>query len=337
MARVNRQIALAAHPVGFPRVSDFSLTYSSLRSPVEGEVLVRSVYLSLDPFQRLLMNGAHSTLRPIAIGEVMVGAAVAIVVESKHPAFRTGEAVVGMLGWQEHAIIRGHELRKLDPQIAPISTALGVLGMPGLAAYFGMLDIGDPIAGETAVVAGFVGAVGMLAGQIAKIVGCRVVGVAGSDAKASWLRDEMGFDAVLNSTTAKNLGRQLAALCPDGIDVYFDNVGGATTDAVVRQINFGARIAICGQSSQDNLERPEKGARWLGELVVKQARVHGFQAAGYALRFAVARRKLVKWLHQGKLKYREDVAQGLEAAPQAFLGMLQGKSLGKQLVQLANL
>jgi NADPH-dependent curcumin reductase CurA len=335
MATVNRQITLASRPAGFPQVSDFHLVYSPLPSPAAGEVLVRSLYLSLDPYMRGRMSDADSYARPVAIGEVMPGGAVAFVVESGDPKFRTGDAVEGMLGWQEYAVAQGRELRRIDPSLAPISTALGVLGMPGLTAYFGLLDICDPQRGETVVVSGAAGAVGMLAGQIAKIKGCRVVGAAGSDAKISWLIDELGFDAAFNYKTAADCDAELEELCLDGIDVYFDNVGGAITDAALRRINARARISVCGQISQCNLEKPEVGPRWLGQLIVKQAKVQGFLVSSYAERFPEGLEQLARWLRQGKLKYREDVAQGIEAAPQAFIGMLQGNNQGKQLVQLS--
>jgi len=323
--------------VGFPKVSDFNLVYSPLPSPATGEVLIRSIYLSLDPYMRGRMSDAESYARPVAIGEVMPGGAVGFVLESAHTELRSGEAVEGMLGWQEYAVAQGRELRKIDPSLAPISTALGVLGMPGLTAFFGLLDICDPHRGETVVVSGAAGAVGMLVGQIAKVKGCRVVGVAGSDAKISWLLDELAFDAAFNYKTAGDCYAKFKELCPDGIDVYFDNVGGAITDAVMQLINAGARISVCGQISQYNLEKPEVGPRWLGQLIVKQAKVQGFLVSGYAERFPEGLKQLTTWLKQGKLKYREEVAQGIEAAPQAFIGMLQGKNEGKQLVQLSEL
>jgi len=337
MTTVNRQITLAARPVGFPKVSDFNLVYSPLPSPAAGEVLVRSIYLSLDPYMRGRMSDAGSYARPVAIGGVMAGGAVGFVVQSAEPGFRTGDAVEGMLGWQEYAVVHGSELRKIDSNLASLSTALGVLGMPGLTAYFGLLDICEPQRGETVVVSGAAGAVGTVAGQIAKIKGCRVVGTAGSAAKVSWLLGELGFDAAFNYKTEEDFEGRLAELCPEGIDVYFDNVGGTITDAAVRRINTGARISVCGQISQYNLERPETGPRWLGQLVVKQAKAQGFLVSGYAPRFPAAREHLARWLEQGKLKYREDVAQGIETAPQAFIGMLQGKNQGKQLVQLSEL
>jgi NADPH:quinone reductase len=337
MAAVNRQITLAARPVGFPKVSDFQLVYSPMPSPAAGEVLVRAVYLSLDPYMRGRMNDAESYARPVDIGDVMTGGAVGFVVKSEDPAFRNGDAVEGMLGWQEYAVVRAGDIRKVDPSLAPISTALGVLGIPGLTAYFGLLDICHPKAGETVVVSGAAGAVGMVAGQIAKIEGCRVVGVAGSAAKIEWLLDELGFDAAFNYKTAADCDATLHELCPAGIDVYFDNVGGPITDSVMQQINVGARISVCGQISQYNLEKPELGPRWLGQLIVKQAKVQGFLVSGYAERFPAGRKHLTTWLKQGKLKYREHIAQGIEAAAQAFIGMLQGTNQGKQLVQLSGL
>jgi NADPH-dependent curcumin reductase CurA len=336
MTKVNRQITLATRPVGFPKVSDFDLVYSTLPSPAAGEALVRSIYLSLDPYMRGQMDDAESYARPIAIGEIMAGGAVALVVESQDPSLRPGDVVEGMLGWQEYAVAPGRVLRKIDPGLAPISTALGVLGMTGLTAYFGLLDVCDPQPDETVVVSGAAGAVGAIVGQTAKIKGCRVVGVAGSDAKISWMIDELGFDAALNYK-ADDLHDKLAELCPDGIDVYFDNVGGAVTDAVVRRLNARARISVCGQLSQYNLEKPEMGPRWLGQLIVKQAKMQGFLVSAYTARFPEGLEQLTTWLRQGKLKYREDVAQGIEAAPLAFIGMLRGNNQGKQLVQLSEL
>jgi NADPH-dependent curcumin reductase CurA len=333
MALINRQITLASRPVGFPKVSDFQLVFSPMPSLADGEVLVRAIYLSLDPGLRERMSDAGT----VSIGEVLSGGAVAFVVESLDPAFRAGDTVEGGLGWQEFAVIPGRELKKIDPTLAPISTALGVLGLPGLAAFFGLLDIADPQPGETVVVSGAAGAVGMIVGQIAKIKGCRVVGVTASDAQSSWLLDELGFDAAINCRTVADCWGSLQELCPAGIDVYFDNEGGTVTDAVVRVLNPRARISVCGQISQDNLEEPETGPRWLGQLIVKQATVQGFLVSNFATRFPEGLEQLAIWLKQGKLKYREDVAHGIEAAPQAFIGMLRGKSRGKQLVRLSEL
>jgi hypothetical protein len=337
MTNVNRQITLAARPVGFPKISDFGLAFAPLHPPATGEVLVRSIFLSLDPYMRARMNAADSRALSVAIGEVMAGAAVGYVLESEDSDFLVGDVVEGMLGWQEFVVIAGRELRKIDPAVAPISTALGVLGVPGLTAYFGLLDICHPQPEETVVVSGAAGSVGMLVGQIARIKGSRVVGVAGSDAKIAWLVDELGFDAALNYRTAVDFRAEFADLCAAGVDVYFDNVGGVTTDAIVQCLNSQARICVCGELSQYNLESPDQGPRWLGQLIVKQAKAQGFLVSAYAQRFAEGLQQLARWLQQGKLKYREEVAQGLESAPQAFIGMLQGKNQGKQLVQLSEL
>jgi NADPH-dependent curcumin reductase CurA len=335
MTLINRQITLASRPVGFPEVSNFQLVYCPLPALANGDVLVRAVYLSLDPGLRERMSDAGPDAGTVSIGEVLSGGAVAFVMESLDPEFRTGDAVEGVLGWQEFAVISGRELRKIDPSLAPISTALGVLGLPGLTAFFGLLDIAGPQPGETVVVSGAAGAVGMIVGQIAKIKGCRVVGVAGSDVQTSWLLDELGFDAAFNCRTAEDCCGTLQELCPAGIDIYFDNEGGAVTDAVMGLINPRARISVCAQTSQDNLAEPEAGPRWLGQLIVKQAKVQGFLASNFAARFPEGLEQLATWLKQEKLKYREDVAHGLEAAPQAFIGMLRGKSRGKQLVRLS--
>ena len=335
MTSINRQVTLASRPVGLPKVSDFRLVYSPLPSPAVGEVLVRAIYLSLDPELRGRMSGAGSDGRLIGIGDVVTGSAVAFVVESLDSEFLAGDTVEGMLGWQEFTVVPGSELRKLDPNLAPISTALGVLGLPGLTAFFGLLDIADPQPGETAVVSEAAGAVGMLVGQIAKIKGCRVVGAAGSDGQTAWLLDELGFDAAFNCRTEPDCYSALAELCPAGIDVYFDNEGGAVTDAVIRLINPRARISVCGQLSQSNQEVPVTGPRWLGELIVKQAKVQGFRVSGFAERFPAALDQLATWLKQGRLKYREDIAHGIEAAPQAFIEMLRGKGRGQQLVRIS--
>ena len=332
---MNRQVTLASRPSGFPKVSDFHLAESPLLWPARGQVLVQTIYLSVDPYMRGRMGNAESYVRPLAIGELMPGGGVGRVLESADPNFAIGGIVQGMLGWQDYAVLEGGDLRAVDERSAPIQTALGVLGMPGLTAYFGLLDVCQPKPGETLVVSGAAGAVGMLVGQIARILGCRVVGVAGSDSKVSFLVNELGFDAGFNYKTAPDCHAKLAQLCPAGIDLYFDNVGGAISDAVLRLINVKARIAICGQISQYYLDKPESGPRWFGQLVVKRARAQGFLVSDYAPRFPEGLQALEQWLRQGKLKYRNDVTQGLENAPQAFIGMLQGRNLGKQLVQVS--
>ena len=245
-----------------------------------------------------------------------------------------GDIVQGEFGWQEYPLSNGKGLRKIDPSIAPISTSLGVLGMPGLTAYFGLLDIGQPKAGETVVVSGAAGAVGSIVGQIAKIKGCRVVGIAGTDDKVDYVSTSLGFDGAFNYKTTKNYVEKLKELCPDGIDVYFDNVGGDVTDAVIPLLNVKARMSICGQISQYNLEKPEVGPRWLWALIVKQARAEGFLVFQFADKFQQAAVEMAGWIKQGKLKYQEDIVEGFENLPQAFIGMLTGDNTGKRLVKV---
>jgi NADPH:quinone reductase len=332
---MNRRITLASRPSGLPRASDFRLIESPMPWPDRGQVLVQTIFLSVDPYMRRRMSDAESYTRPLAIGELMPGGAVGRVLESADPRFAIGGIVEGALGWQDYAAVDAGELRTIDESLAPVQTALGVLGMPGLTAYFGLLDVCHPKAGQTVVVSGAAGAVGILVGQIARIMGCRVVGVAGSDSKVAYLVDELGFDGAFNYKVTTDYVAELRKLCPKGIDVYFDNVGGAISDAVLRLINVKARISICGQISQYNLEQEEPGPRWFGQLVVKRAKAQGFLVSDYAERFPEGLQGMRQWLRQGKLKYREDTAQGLENAPQAFIGMLQGKNLGKQLVQVS--
>ena len=337
MKTTNQQIVLAARPAGFPKPSDFKLIEAPVPTPGPDQFLVRSLYLSVDPYMRPRIGpGGRSYARSVEIGEVVVGGVVGEVVESNHAGFARGEIVVGMFGWQEYALSDGAGVRKVDPNLAPISTALGALGMPGLSAYFGLLEIGKPQAGETVVVSGAAGAVGSIAGQIAKIRGCRVVGIAGTDEKVRWLTDDLGFDAAFNYKTTPNYYRKLLTLCPNGVDVYFDNVGGEITDAVIRLINVRARLVICGQISQYNLEKPEMGPRWLWALIVKQARAEGFLVYQFADRSDEALRQMAEWVREGKLKYRETIVDGIANAPHAFIGMLKGENIGKQLVKIAD-
>jgi leukotriene B4 12-hydroxydehydrogenase/15-oxo-prostaglandin 13-reductase len=336
MATLNRRIALAARPSGYPKLSDFSLVQAPAPSPRDGEVLVRTLYLSVDPYMRSRMNDVRTYAKPFDLGEVMGGAAVARVVESSNSAFKTGDIVEGMFGWQDYAVTDGKGVRHIDPQLAPISTALGVLGMPGLTAYFGLLEICRPKPGETVVVSGAAGAVGSLVGQIAKLKGCRAVGIAGTDPKVAHLTADLGFAAAFNYKTTPDLHGRLKELCPLGVDVYFDNVGGAITDAVLRLINVGARISICGQISQYNLERPEPGPRPFSLLLVRRARAEGFLVFQFAERYAEGLREMALWLREGKIKYHETVVNGLENTPAAFIGMLKGENTGKQLVKVAD-
>jgi NADPH:quinone reductase len=335
MSTQNRQITLAGRPAGFPSESDFKLVASEIPKPGEGECLVQGLYLSVDPYMRGRMRDQASYAAPLQLGDVMFGGVVGRVVESRSTALKPGDIVEGLLGWQEYAVAPGTQLRKVDPALAPISTALGVLGMPGITAYFGLLDIADPQPGETVVVSGAAGAVGSTAGQIARIRGCRVVGIAGSDEKIRQIVDELGFDAAFNYKTTQDYVAELQRLCPNGIDVYFDNVGGAITDAVFRLLNLHARVSVCGQISQYNLEKPDLGPRLLWHLIVKRARVQGFLVFDYAARYDEGLEQLGKWVREGELQYRERIVDGIENAPRAFLEMMQGKNIGKQLVRLS--
>ena len=331
---MNRQFKLAARPVGMPKESDFSLVESPVPGPADGQVLVKTAFLSVDPYMRGRITGIRTYADPVNIGDVMEGGAVGQVVESKHPGFAAGDFVHANWGWQEYAAVNGKALRKLDPRLAPVSTALGVLGMPGMTAYFGFLEICKPQPGETALVSGAAGAVGSLVGQIAKIHGCRAVGIAGTDDKVAWLTRDLGFDSAFNYKTAGDYAAKLKEVCPKGIDCYFDNVGGALTDAVFLQMNNFGRMSICGQISQYNLVKPEPGPRLLGYVLVKQLKVEGFIVSRWAQRWPEGIAQMAKWLAEGKIQYREDVVEGFDNMARAFIGMLQGDNTGKMLVKV---
>jgi len=333
---MNRQITLAARPSGLPKESDFRFVESPVPTPGPDEILVRTLYLSLDPYMRGRMNDAKSYAPPVQIGEVMVGGTVCRVEQSNDPNFHPGDIVVANTGWQDYAAVKGRGLRKLDPSAAPVTTALSVLGHIGLTAYFGLIDICHPVAGETVVVSGAAGAVGSVVGQIAKILGCRVIGIAGTDAKVQYLIDELGFDGGFNYKTTADYRARIKEVCPDGVDIYFDNVGGAITDAVLFNLNLHARVSICGQISLYNLEKPEMGPRFLPLLIVYRAKIEGFLVSDYASRFGEGLRQLAVWYGEGKLKCEETIEEGLENAPRAFIGMLQGRNTGKQLVRVSS-
>ena len=331
----NKQILLASRPAGMPTTDNFSIVDTDVPEPREGEVLLRTLFLSVDPYMRGRMRDQKSYAKPFALNEVIYGGVVAEVVESRSPALQPGNTVTGMLGWRLYSVARADEVRKIDPNLAPVTTALGVLGMPGLTAYFGLLDIGQPQAGETVVVSGAAGAVGMTVCQIAKIKGCRVVGIAGSEEKNRYLENELHVDATINYKTA-DIKQAMKAACPAGVDVYFDNVGGEISDAVMQLLNHGARIAVCGQISMYNLERPDVGPRVQPYLLVNSALIKGFIITDYAARFSEGGRQLAQWLAAGQLKYAESFVEGFENAPRAFLDLFAGKNLGKQLVKVAD-
>jgi NADPH-dependent curcumin reductase CurA len=335
MATTNREILLAARPNGFPQPADFELAETSVDDPSAGQFLVQGLYLSVDPYMRGRMNDVKSYADPVGIGDRMVGEVVGRVIQSQNDRFPEGTLVAGMFGWQEYALSDGQAVRRLPDDIDPPSLALHVLGMPGMTAYFGLLDVCQLKEGENVFVSAAAGAVGSVVGQIAKLKGCHVVGSAGSDDKLQFLTSELGFDAGLNYKTTSDLAAALRDLCPDGIDVYFDNVGGPITDAVFPRLNTGARVGICGQISQYNLEEPEQGPRQLWHLIVKRATVTGFLVFDFADQFREAMAQMAGWYAAGKIKYRERVVDGLENAPTAFVEMMQGANTGKQLVRLA--
>jgi NADPH-dependent curcumin reductase len=332
-ARVNRQIVLKSRPEAMPGLDDFALIESSIPELGEGEVLLRTLYLSLDPYMRGRMSAAKSYVKPVEVGATMVGGTVGEIVASRNPKFAVGDAVLGSGGWQDYAVSNGTGLRKLDPAVAPVSTALGVLGMPGMTAYCGLIEIGQPKAGETVVVAAASGAVGSVVGQIAKIKGCRAVGIAGGADKCRFVLDTLGFDACVDHR-APDFREALAAACPNGIDVYFENVGGTVQQTVWPLLNDLARIPVCGLIAQYNLATPMPGPDMF-TVLRKRLMLRGFVVFDFASKQADFLRDVGEWVRSGRIKYREDIVDGLENAPTAFLGLLQGKNFGKLLVRVA--
>ncbi len=326
------QIVLRSRPVGMPKPADFDMVEAPLPAPKDGEVLCRTIYLSLDPYMRGRISAARSYAQSVEPGQVIVGGTVGEVLESKHPGLAKGDVVLGYDGWQSHAVSKGGALRKLDPKQAPVSTALGVLGMPGMTAYVGLLDIGQPKAGETVVVSAASGAVGSAVGQIAKIKGCRAVGVAGSKDKCDYVVRELGFDACVDYKKG-DLVAALKDACPKGVDVYFENVGGDVLRAVMTMLNQNARIPLCGLISEYNATEVGPGPN-LRPLLFNRALIKGFIVSDHMARMGDFLKDCGGWIREGRLKYREDVVVGLEKAPGAFIGLLQGKNFGKLLVRV---
>jgi NADPH-dependent curcumin reductase len=330
---VNRQILLKSRPEGPPSLDNFELAESPIPEPGEGEVLMRIAYLSLDPYMRGRMSAVQSYAKPAAVGQPMVGGTVGEILKSRNPKFLVGDIVVGHGGWQEYALSSGAGLRKLDPAAAPVSTALGVLGMPGMTAYVGLLEIGQPKPGDTVVVAAASGAVGSVVGQIAKIKGARAVGIAGGAEKCCFVADELGFDACVDHR-ASDFVQRLEAACPNGIDVYFENVGGAVQQTVWPLLNDFARIPVCGLIAQYNAMSPMPGPDMFSVLR-KRLLLRGFIVSDFAAKQGDFLREASEWVRTGRLKYREDIVDGLERAPASFLGLLAGKNFGKMLVRVA--
>ena len=331
----NKQILLISRPAGMPTADNFKISDAEVPQPGDGEALIRTLYLSVDPYMRGRMSDRKSYVPPFALNEVITGGFIGEVIESRAAGLQPGDIVTGMLGWQLYSLAKENEVRKIDPKLAPVTTALGVLGMPGLTAYFGLLDIGQPKQDETVLVSGAAGAVGTVVCQIAKIKGCRVVGIAGSDEKNQYLEHELWVDQTINYKKG-DLKQALKDACPSGVDVYFDNVGGEVSDAVMPLINKGARTIICGQISLYNLEQPDVGPRIQPYLLVKSALMKGFIVTDYTARFGEGVSQLAQWLQQGKLKAAENIIEGFENTPRAFLGLFAGENLGKQLVRVAD-
>lgn len=335
MSSVNHQITLASPPVGIPKESDFQMIETPIPRAGAGEALIRTLYLSVDPYMRPRLGGKAAYAKAVQPGEVVIGGVVGQVMESNDPRIAQGDLVEGMLGWQEYAVAPAKSLRKLDPSIAPITTALYILGVPGLTAYFGLLDLSKPQPGETVVVSGAAGAVGSIVGQIAKIKRCRAIGIVGSNDRVRFLTRDLGFDGAFNANETDDFGARLKELCPNGVDVYFDNVGGRVTDEVMKVINTRARITVADQMAQYSGEEPAVGPRWLAQLVAKQAKIEGFQVQQFSDRFEEALRQLATWLREKKLKHHEEIVEGLENAPRTLISMFETQNIGKQLVRVA--
>ncbi|HZE68753.1 MAG TPA: NADP-dependent oxidoreductase [Pyrinomonadaceae bacterium] len=329
----NKEIRLARRPTGMPTYDDFAFVETEVPEPREGEVLVRTLYISVDPYLRSRMRARRSYVPPFEVNEVISSGGIGEIVESRSPAFKPGDIVTGMLGWRLYNVTKAAGLTKVDPRI-PVTAALGVLGMPGLTAYFGLLDIGQPKAGETVLVSGAAGAVGVAVCQIAKIKGCRVVGIAGGEEKNRYICDKLGVDAAIDYK-AGDISVALREACPNGIDVYFDNVGGEVSDAALPLIRQGARIIICGQISIYNVDAPDIGLRPQPYLLVNRAMMKGFIITDYMARFADGVRELSQWFAEGKLKNVETIVEGFENTPKAFIGLFTGENLGKQIVKVA--
>ena len=332
------RVVLAARPQGEPTLEDFRLEHAAMPAPAEGEVLLRNRYLSLDPYMRGRMNAGRSYAKPIEIGEVMDGGTVSEVIVSRHPDLQPGDMVLAHGGWQTHAVADGRTLkRKLDARVAPLTTALGVYGMPGFTAYVGLHEIGQPKPGETVVVAAASGPVGATVGQIAKLQGTRTVGIAGGERKCAYLRDELGFDVALDHR-APDFAARLRAACPDGIDVYFENVGGAVFDAVLPLLNDFARIPVCGLVAHYNdktlPDGPDRMALLMSQILTRHLTVRGFIQYDFIALYPQFLREMGAWLVDGKIRYREDIVEGLENAPRALIGLLRGENFGKVVVKL---
>jgi NADPH-dependent curcumin reductase CurA len=328
----NRQVLLASRPSGWVKESDFRVVETPLPTRGDGQVLLKNIYLSLDPYMRGRMNETHSYASSVELGQVMTGETIAEVLESKNPKFKVGDTVAAYVGWQQYAVSDGTGLRPVDPKIVPVSTYLGAVGMPGVTAWYGLLKIGEPKAGEMVVVSAASGAVGSVVGQIAKIKGCHVVGIAGGQNKCDYVVQELGFDACIDHR-ASGPAEALAEATPKGIDVYFENVGGPLLDAVLARCNAFGRIPVCGMIADYNATE-RYGVKNLISVVGNRLKLQGFIISDHREIWPEALPQLAQWVREGKIKYRETITQGLENAPKAFIGLFKGENFGKQLVKI---
>lgn len=329
----NRQVVLANRPEAEPSTSDFRLDNEPVPEPSEGQVLIRTIYVSLDPYMRGRMRDVESYVEPQPLDGVMEGAAIGEVVESKHDDLRAGDYVLSETGWQEYAVADGDAINEVSPEMAPLSYYLGLLGMPGLTAYVGLLEIGEPEAGETVLVSAASGAVGSVVGQLARIKDCRVVGIVGSDEKCDYITGELGYDAAINRRT-RDIHQALGETCPDGVDVYYDNVGGEILKTTLTHLNNFARIPLCGLISEYNEPEPPAGPN-LTPILTKRVKVQGFIVRDHFDKLGDFIEDVGGWLAEDKLHYKEDIVDGLENAPEAFLSLFSGEKFGKLIVQVS--
>ena len=332
----NKEIILANRPVGMPQVNDFSVQDCPIPALENGQIMVRTHYLSVDPYMRGRMTENRSYVAPFVVGKPLNGGIVGRVVDSRNPKYQVGDYVTGQWSWRLYNVIQEDQLiSKLDPELAPPSTALGLLGIPGLTAFFGLTKIGNPRPGETVVISGAAGAVGSIAGQIAKLLGCQVVGIAGAKDKLLYLKDELGFDEVIDYKDREHLHQNIRNACPDGVDVYFDNVGGAVSEAVIYSLNDFARIPLCGQIAHYNDTKPAHiSMNVFHTFVTRRTHLQGFIVTDFAESFSQAQLQLSQWYQQGKIKIRETIIEGFERTPEAFIGLFHGENTGKLLVKV---
>lgn len=333
--QLNRQVRLKSRPTGIPQAEHFEIVEAAIPQIERGQVLIRNEYLSVEPAMRGWVSAVANNSTPVAIGEVMRSFAAGKVVAPRHPGYAEGDAVMGMLGWQDYALSDGSSItRKLKEADLPLSLSLGILGLNGVAAYFGLLDLAEPRPGDNVVVSTAAGAVGSAVGQIAKLIGCRTVGIIGGPVKTRLCREGFGYDVAIDYKAERNLGDALAAACPRGVDVYFDNTAGAISDAVLAHLASGARVVICGTASISSWDPPPIGPRVERHLLVKRARMSGFLVFDYAHRYEEAIARLAALVREGKLRYREDIGEGIESCPGAIAQLYRGENLGKRLVRL---